>query len=439
MRLGVIGLGHVGLVTAVCFSEKGFEVFGLDNDKEKIKQLKNKRVPFYEPGLEELLIKNFDRLHFITDIEELLRNTNILFLCVGTPSLPDGRADLSQVENVSREIAKYMRDYTLIIEKSTVPVKTAEWIKRTIKLHLRERKEFDVASNPEFLREGMAVKDFLYPDRIVVGVESERARKIFENIYRDFSSPVIFTDINTAEIIKHASNAFLAMKISFINMVADLCEVKGANVEKVAEGMGLDKRIGKEFLKAGVGYGGSCFPKDVKAFYKIGEESGLDFELLKCVDRINENRIDRFMEKLKKTLWVLKDKKIAIWGLSFKPDTDDIRDAPSVKIIKKIIEEGGICSVYDPCALLNFKKEFKENKNIIYNENMYDSCEKAHALCIITEWEIFQKADFIKVKNLMETPIIIDGRNCLDDKKICELGFIYVPVGKKGCEPLLQE
>ncbi len=433
MNLGVIGLGHVGLVTAVCFAEKGFRVYGMDKDKNRIENLKNKNLPFYEPGLKELLEKNSDRLIFTSSIKEIIENTEVVFLCVGTPPLPDGKADLSQVEDASREIAKNLDKYLLIVEKSTVPVKTAEWIKKVMSLYVKKDVSFEVASNPEFLREGSAIKDFLEPDRIVVGIESDKAKKIFEEIYKDFKAPIIFTDIETAEIIKHASNAFLATKISFINMIADLCEKTGADVIKVAEAMGFDKRIGREFLNAGIGYGGSCFPKDVKAFYRIGEELGLDFGLLKCVDKINEERVNKFIEKIKKILWIIRDKVFAVWGLSFKPGTDDVREAPSLKVVKKIVEEGGICRVYDPYAMENFKREFGENERVYYAEDVYDASRNAHAILILTEWDEFKKADFSKIKEMMETAIIVDGRNCLDMEKICELEFIYIPTGRKGC------
>lgn len=433
MKLGVVGLGRVGLVTAVCFAEKGFIVFGMDKDREKIEKLKDKEVPFFEPNLAELLRKNYDRLVFTDSIKEITENCEVIFLCVGTPSLPDGRADLSQVEDVSREIAKNLNKFTLIVEKSTVPVKTAEWIKRIMSLYAKKDVTYEVASNPEFLREGSAVKDFLEPDRIVVGVESEKSKKIFEKIYEGFNAPIIFTDIETSEIIKHASNAFLAMKISFINMISDLCEKTGADILKVSEAMGLDKRIGREFLNAGVGYGGSCFPKDVKAFYKIGEELGLDFSLLKCVDKINESRIDRFIEKIKRVLWIIKDKTFAVWGLSFKPGTDDVREAPSIKIVRRIIEEKGFCRVYDPYAMENFKREFLGCDRIYYAKDPYDAVKGANAILVITEWDEFRNLDFKKIKELMETPIIIDGRNCLDMNKMCELNFIYVPTGRKIC------
>ncbi len=433
MKLGVIGLGHVGLVTAVCFAEKGFEVIGMDKDKKRIQNLMNKKLPFYEPGLSELLEKNFNRLKFTDSIKEIIENVDVVFLCVGTPPLPDGSADLSQVEDASREIAKNLNKYLLIVEKSTVPVKTAEWIKKVMSLYVKKDIPFEVASNPEFLREGSAIKDFLEPDRIVVGIESDKAKNIFEEIYKDFKAPIIFTDIETAEIIKHASNAFLATKISFINMIADLCERTGADVIKVAEAMGFDKRIGREFLNAGIGYGGSCFPKDVKAFYRIGEELGLDFSLLKCVDKINEERVNKFIEKIKKILWIIRDKVFAVWGLSFKPGTDDVREAPSLKIVRKIIEEGGICRVYDPYAMENFKREFGESERIYYAEDIYDACRNAHAILILTEWNEFKKADFSKIKEMMETAIIVDGRNCLNMEKICKLEFIYIPTGRKGC------
>lgn len=429
MKIGVIGLGYVGLTTALSFAKLGFKVYGNDKDKEKMEKLKNGICPIYEPGLDELLIemKKNGNIEFIDDISETIKISDVIFICVGTPTNEDGSPDLSQVEEVSRIIAENLNGYKLIVEKSTVPVQTAQWIKRTIKLYSHENAQFDVASNPEFLREGSALYDIFNPDRIVIGVESERAKEILLKIYEKIDAPKLIVDVNTAEIIKHASNAFLAMKISFINMVSDLCEKTGADIKKVAEGMGYDKRIGKEFLNAGVGYGGYCFPKDVRAFYYIGKIHNLDFSLLEAVERINNSRIDRLMEKLKKALWNLKNKKIAIWGLSFKPNTDDIREAPSIKVVKRLINEEAIISAYDPKAMENFKKIFP---NIQYGKEKYEVLRDAHALVILTEWDEFRSIDIQAIKKLMRTYIIVDGRNVFDCEIFKGQHIEYYPIGR---------
>ena len=433
-KIGVVGVGRVGLVTAAGFAEKGFFVYGVDKDLKKIEKLKKLEAPFYEPGLDELIKKNSDKLFFTNNLKEIIHECDILFICVGTPQREDGSADLSYVEEVSREVAQNLEKYILIVEKSTVPVATSEWIKKTMRLYLKKNVPYDVASNPEFLREGKAVYDFMNPDRIVIGVESEKAKEILLEIYKDFNSPIVVTDIKTAEIIKHASNAFLATKISFINMVADLCEKVGADVDLVAYGMGLDKRIGSEFLKAGIGYGGSCFPKDIKAFKKIGEEYKLDFSLLECVDRINSQRAFRFFEKVKEALWSVRDKVLCIWGLSFKPDTDDIREAPSIRIVKILYDEGAILNLYDPKAIENFKEIFPENERIRYFNSPYEAAKDSHAILILTEWDEFKKIDFDKLKNLVEIPIIVDGRNIFEKEEINKKRFSYYPMGKKPCE-----
>ncbi len=429
MKIGVIGLGYVGLTTALTFAKLGFKVYGNDKDKEKLEKLKNAICPIYEPGLDELLkeMLNEKQIEFIDDISETIKISDVIFICVGTPTNPDGSPDLSQVEEVSRIIAENLNGYKLIVEKSTVPVQTAQWIKRTIKLYSNEYADFDVASNPEFLKEGSALYDTFHPDRIVIGVESERAKEILLKLYEKIDAPKLVVDVNTAEIIKHASNAFLAMKISFINMVADLCEKTGADVKKVAEGMGYDKRIGREFLNAGIGYGGSCFPKDVRAFYYIGELNGVDFSLLLAVEKINNSRIDRVIEKLKNALWNLKNKKIAIWGLSFKPNTDDIREAPSVKIVNRLLSEGATVCAYDPKAMENFKKLFP---NIDYASDKYQVLRDANALLIITEWDEFRNVDFEKMRKLMRTPIIVDGRNIFECEEIKKYKFEYYPIGR---------
>jgi nucleotide sugar dehydrogenase len=434
MRLTVVGAGYVGLTTAVCFAHLGNEVMVVEKLPEKVQALKRGEVPFYEPGLEEMLRENLSlgRLFFTTDLKEGLDFSDVIFICVGTPQRPDGSADLSQVEEVARETAKLMEGYKLLVEKSTVPVNTHKLIKRTVERYLKIRGkilEFDVASNPEFLREGSAVRDFLEPDRIVIGVESERARRIMEELYKDFKCPIIFTDPATSELIKHASNSFLAMKISYINMVADLCERVGADVRLVAEGMGYDKRIGREFLRAGIGWGGSCFPKDIKAFIKMAKDHGVDFSLLEEVDKINQRRAVQFVEKVKSVLWSLKDKTLAVWGLSFKPNTDDIREAPSLRLVPMLLKEGARLKLYDPKAMENFKKLYPPGKDLDYAPDMYSAVEGASALLIFTEWEEFQRADLSRVKELMELPIIIDGRNIYEPKVVRGLGFEYYGMG----------
>lgn len=434
MRLTVVGAGYVGLTTAVCFAHLGNEVMVVEKLPEKVQALKEGKVPFYEPGLEEMLRENLSlgRLFFTTDLKEGLDFSDVIFICVGTPQRPDGSADLSQVEEVARETAKFMESYKLLVEKSTVPINTHKLIKRTVERYLKRRGkvlEFDVASNPEFLREGSAVRDFLEPDRIVIGVESERARRIMEELYKDFKCPIIFTDPATAELIKHASNSFLAMKISYINMVADLCEKVGADVRLVAEGMGYDKRIGREFLRAGIGWGGSCFPKDIKAFIKMAKDHGVDFSLLEEVDKINQRRAVQFVEKVKSVLWSLKDKTLAVWGLSFKPNTDDIREAPSLRLVPMLLKEGARLKLYDPKAMENFKKLYPPGKDLDYAPDMYSAVEGASALLIFTEWEEFQRADLSRVKELMELPIIIDGRNIYEPDAVRGLGFEYYGVG----------
>ncbi len=433
MKLTVVGGGYVGLTTGVCFAHLGHEVMVVEKIPQKVELLKAGKSPIYEPGLEELMHESLssNRLKFTTDLKEGLEFSEVIFICVGTPQRPDGSADLSQVEEVAKETAKLMTSYKLLIEKSTVPVNTHQLIKKTVQRYIKSPDiPYDVASNPEFLREGSAIEDFLKPDRIVVGVESERARKIFEELYKDFNCPIIFTDPATAELIKHASNSFLAMKISFINMVADLCEKTGADIKLVADGMGYDKRIGRDFLNAGIGYGGSCFPKDVKAFIRIAQDYGLDFGLLREVDRINQERPIRFVEKVKRVLWSVKDKKLAVWGLAFKPNTDDIREAPSIKIVDMLLREGAKLSLYDPKAMENFKLLFPEGKGISYAKDPYSAVENAEALLILTEWEEFKKADLKRVKSLMALPIIVDGRNVYEPSEVMALGFEYYPVGR---------
>ena len=434
MKIAVIGTGYVGLVTAVCLAEFGHDVVGTDVAAHKIEKASQGTPPIYEPGLEELLKKNLKKgnLTFIHDLDETIQSADVLFVCVNTPQRKDGSADMVYVEGVSRRIAGNLNDYKVVVEKSTVPVKTSMWIKRTIDLHKKKDVEFDVASNPEFLREGSAVSDFLNPDRIVIGVESERARDILVKIYERYKDRVLVTNIDTAELIKHASNSFLALKISYINLISELCEKTDADVEQVARGMGLDPRIGDQFLKAGLGYGGSCFPKDIRALTKFGEDLGVKFDLLKEADRINLRRVDIFVNKIKKALWILKDKTIAVLGLSFKPETDDIRDAPSLKIINRLLDEGALLRLYDPQAMKNVKEVMPgQPPQVYYAKSAYDAVEKANALLIVTEWSEFGELDMKKIKDLMDNPIIVDGRNIYEPAKMRELGFEYYSVGRK--------
>jgi UDPglucose 6-dehydrogenase len=436
MKVSVIGVGYVGIITAVSLAELGHDVLGMDDNKEKVKSFEKGISPIYEEGLEEALNKNIEKrtLSFTDSIEKAISHGEVIFICVGTPSLPGGRADLSYVERVAREIAKNAKEYKLIVEKSTVPVKTSEQILKTIKLYNKHGVELEVASNPEFLREGTALQDFFEADRIVIGVSSKKAENLLKELYKGIDSPVVVTDPNTAEIIKHASNSFLAMKISFINMVADLCENTGADINKVAEGMGFDKRIGKSFLNAGIGYGGSCFPKDVRAFNQIGKENGLDFSLLKDVDKINMKRVERFISKLRKAHWVFKDKVFSIWGLAFKPGTDDIREAPALKVMEILLNEGANLRVYDPKAMDNVKKVFPSSDKLYYANDPFDAAKDSEAILLITEWDEFKDINFSKIKEIILTNVLIDGRNLYSSEKMKEEGFIYYPVGKPPIE-----
>jgi UDPglucose 6-dehydrogenase len=436
--IGILGLGHVGLPTAVGLAELGWQVVGTDSDARKVALIAQGKSPFYEPDLEPLLQKNLSegRLRVTADVGEAVRASDILFICVGTPQRPDGSADLSQVEAVIRTVAENLNGYKLIVEKSTVPVQTAQWIKRTLIRYAGSNATFDVASNPEFLREGTAIHDFFHPDRIVIGVESDRAKEWLLELYRPLNAPVVVTDLNTAEIIKHAANSFLALKISFINMVADLCEATGADVVKVAEGIGLDPRIGKHFLQAGLGFGGYCLPKDLKAFIRIAEEHRVDFSLLKEVERINEARMERFVRKVRQVLWVLKDKMLAIWGLAFKPNTDDIREAPSLKLIARLLEEGANLRLYDPAAMDNVRRLFPEEPpRLTYCPNPSEAARGAHAILLVTEWEEFRQVDWHEIRQVVALPIVVDGRNFLDPVTLQQAGFEWHGMGRPSVHP----
>ncbi|MCM8800584.1 MAG: UDP-glucose/GDP-mannose dehydrogenase family protein [Candidatus Omnitrophica bacterium] len=430
MNISIIGAGYVGLVTTACFSELGNKVICIDNDTKKISLLKKGVIPIYEPGLEEFILKNLKnkRIKFSSSIKEAVNNSQVIFIAISTPALADGEADLTGIENIARNIALNMTGYRLIVEKSTVPVETGQWVKQTIQIYTKDKIKFDVASNPEFLREGSAINDFMHPDRIVIGVESKRARDILVELYKPLKAPLVITDIKSAELIKHASNSFLATKISFINAISRICDKVGADVVEVAEGIGLDKRIGKAFLNAGVGYGGSCFPKDIDAFINISKKIGYDFELLKIVKKINEEQKEFFLQKIKDTLWILKDKTIGVLGLSFKPNTDDIRNAPSIDIIKALQNEGAFIKAYDPYAM---EKARLILDKVRFCRDAYEVCKNSDCLVIITEWDEFKELDFLRIKRLLKRPLIIDGRNIYEPKAMEKLGFRYIGIGRK--------
>jgi len=433
MKLCIIGSGYVGLVSGACFAEVGHHVTCVDNDARKVEMLLAGKVPIYEPQLEDLLHKNVaaGRLHFTTSTEEGVDNSEVIFIAVPTPPQADGSVDLSYIEKVAREIAAVLKpgQYRVVVDKSTVPVKTGEKVADTIRRYNKTDADFDVVSNPEFLREGCAVPDLMKPDRIVVGSNSERAIALMQKIYEPFMAPVLVTDINSAELIKHAANSFLALKISYINAVAQICEASGANVEKVADGIGMDHRIGRNFLNAGIGYGGSCFPKDIAAFIAISENLGVPFTLLKEVERINATQRDRFLAKVREALWVLKDKKIAVWGLAFKPDTDDVRSSVAVEIVRALVAEGAVVSVYDPKGMEK-AAEFKVVEGVRFAESPLDAARDAEALIIATEWKEFQQVDLLDVKSVMHTPLIFDGRNLLDPATVRSFGFTYTSIGR---------
>ena len=429
MEISVIGAGHVGLVTGACFANLGHSVVVVDNDAKRIANLKKGLMPYYEPGLEELVARGVreKRLTYTTSLKEGVAKSTIIFIAVGTPQKATGEADLAYVENVARSIADSLPGYRLIVEKSTVPVQTGKWVHHTIKTYLRRKHAFDVASNPEFLREGSAIQDFMKPDRVVLGVESERAKKLLTQLYKPLGAPLIFTDISSAELIKHASNSFLSMKISFINAVAQVCARAGADVQQVADGMGLDPRIGRSFLNAGAGFGGFCFPKDVEAFIKISEQLGYDFELLKAVRNVNEHQKRDFAEKIQKALWVVRGKTIGVLGLAFKPNTDDMRYAPAIDVIEYLQGEGASVKAFDPQAM---KEAARLLPKVILCKDPYEVARGADCLTILTEWNEFKELDFKRLKKLLRQPLIVDGRNIYDPARMRALGFRYVGVGR---------
>jgi len=436
MNVCVIGSGYVGLVTGACLADIGHTVACVDNDERKISLLQQGGMPIYEPGLQKVIARNTaaGRLSFTQDISSGIAGAQVIFICVGTPPTPTGEADMCYVEAVCTCIANEMKDYTVIVEKSTVPVRTGERIRQTISRSNINNVEFDVASNPEFLREGSAVHDFFNPDRVVVGAESQRAAEVMRKLYEPILTkeggevPFIVTDVNSAELIKHASNSFLALKISYINAVSQICELSGADVEKVAEGMGHDRRIGKHFLQAGIGFGGSCFPKDVAAFYRISRELGYDFDLLKQVLEINNSQKLLAVKKAKLALWVLKDKTISVLGLAFKPETDDIREAPAIDCINMLIKEGARVRVYDPQAMGNARQVLSD---VQFCSDIYECVDSADAVMVMTEWRQFAEMDLNRVRNLLKHPIFIDGRNMFRPAEMRELGFEYHSIGRR--------
>ena len=429
MKLAVIGSGYVGLVTGACFASLGHEVVCVDNDPQKISTLKAGKVFFYEPGLHEIITKTVatGHLSFTTEIAEVVNRCEVLFICVNTPSLPDGGADLSSVENVTRVVAKHLRKYCLIVAKSTVPVQTGEWIRKTLQRYARKGVKFDVASNPEFLREGSAIHDFMMPDRIVIGVDTTRAEKIFRELYASMKAPLSVTDIKSAELIKHASNSFLATKISFANGLSRICDAVGADVEKVTLGMGLDPRIGSQFLHAGIGFGGACFPKDLKAFLHISNELGVSFDLLAEVIRINETQAQYFVQKIIRNMRSLKGKTIGVLGLAFKGDTDDMRNAPSLAIIPELQKAGAQIKAYDPQAMPGSRTLFR---NLCFAPDLYSAVKDAHAIVLLTEWKKFQNMDCRRVRKLMKGKFFFDGRNMFPPPEMKRLGFHYVSIGR---------
>lgn len=433
MNIAVVGTGYVGLVTGTCFAETGNHVVCVDIDQEKVAKMKRGEVPIYEPHLDVLFERNIrqGRLHFTTELKDAIDKAQIIFLALPTPPGEDGSADLSYVLNVADELGKMIRDYKVIVDKSTVPVGTAEKVKDAIAVHANV--PFDVVSNPEFLREGFAVDDFLKPDRVVVGTSSERARKLMDELYQPFirqGNPIIFMDEKSAELTKYAANAFLATKITFMNEIANFCEKVGADVDKVRLGIGSDTRIGKRFLFPGIGYGGSCFPKDVQALVRSGREAGYNFRILESVIDINEEQKTILFEPILDYFGgSLVGKTIALWGLAFKPDTDDIREAPSLYMINKINEAGGKVQAYDPEAMDNVKKQKGDIARFCRDE--YAALEGADALLICTEWGVFRNPDFGKIASKLKEKVIFDGRNLYDTEKMKELGFHYKSVGRE--------
>ena len=431
MKITIVGTGYVGLVSGACFAELGHDVMCIDKDKNKIEILKKGEIPFYEPHLDDMVKSNHieGRLKFSINIAEGVEHGQVIFVAVDTPSKASGDADLSSIEQVAKQIAEHLTEYRLIVEKSTVPVQTGEWLMNKIREHAPAGVEFDVASNPEFLREGTAVDDFMKPDRVVLGVTNEKASSLLVTLYEPLNAPLLITDIKSAELIKHTANAYLAMKISFINSVANICDIVGADVSRVARGIGLDKRIGMEFLNAGVGYGGSCFPKDISAFISIADKLGYDFKILKSVQEVNYAQYGLVFKKLKEFLPNPENSVVTLLGLAFKPNTDDLRNAPSLIIIDELIRNNITVKVYDPVAMPNAKKLMSDDK-IVFCDSAYEACENSSAIVLVTEWKEFNHLDFVKIKTLMKDNIFIDGRNMYDPSRMKNMGYKYSGIGR---------
>jgi len=434
MDLCIIGSGYVGLVSGACFAEVGHNVICVDNDQRKVDMLQRGEIPIYEPGLEDLVHRNVSakRLRFTNSTEDGVDHSQVIFIAVPTPPQVDGSVDLTYIERVAREIAGVLKagEYRVVVDKSTVPVKTGEKVADTIKRY-NKTAEFDVVSNPEFLREGCAVPDLMNPDRIVIGSASDRATDLMKRIYEPFRAPVLVTDVNSAELIKHAANSFLSLKISYINAVSAICEAAGADVEMVADGIGMDRRIGRNFLNSGLGYGGSCFPKDVKAFIAIARQLGVPFSLLEEVERINACQLTRFIDKIRDALWVLKDKRIAVWGMTFKPDTDDVRNSVAIELINRLVSEGAHVTAYDPKgATKAVEWKLVDAEKVKIAETPLEAVADAEALILATEWQEFANQDFEEVKARMHTPLIFDGRNLFDPQTMRGFGFVYHAVGR---------
>jgi UDPglucose 6-dehydrogenase len=455
MRIAVVGSGYVGLVASACFAELGHQVVCVDNDRARIAALVQGDVPIHENFLPELLQRHRgQRLSFSDSLRDAVSPSEVVFIAVGTPPTENGEADLSYVESVSREVAHQLSNYTVVVEKSTVPVYTCEWVRRVISLNAAAPMDFDVASNPEFLREGTAVTDFLYPDRIVVGADNERSAAILQKLYAPLTSgsyyrqanaiprpdgsrslpPFVVTSTKSAELIKHASNAFLALKISFINAVANVCEAVGADVEQVCEGIGLDSRIGPRFLRPGIGYGGSCFPKDVKAFRAVARDCGYDFTLLEEVTRINDEQRQRFLRKIRNTLWTLKGKRLAVLGLAFKGGTDDIRESPAVALVSALLKEGCEICAYDPAAMERARAELTCDA-MKFATGPYEAARGADALLILTDWEEFATLDLDRMSQALKYPVVLDGRNLYPPEVMAQHGLTYVSVGRGTVAP----
>jgi UDPglucose 6-dehydrogenase len=449
--IAVVGSGYVGLVSAACFAEMGHRVICVDNDEQKVRLLRDGGVPIHEEYLPEMLARHSrGSIEFTTDLHAAARQAHAIFIAVGTPQSGTGDADLSYVDAVASEIARSIDDYKVIVEKSTVPVYTNEWITRILERNGASKEIFDVASNPEFLREGTGVVDFLHPNRIVIGVESERAAEIMRRIYEPLTSgeyysqphaipgsrsasnppPLLKMSTKAAELTKHATNAFLAMKISFINAVANICDAAGVNVEEVAAGVGMDERIGPKFLRAGIGYGGSCFPKDVAAFRWVADQLGQQFDLLAEVEKINNQQKKLFFKKIRSALWTLRGKNLAVFGLAFKGGTDDIRESPAIDIVKMLLEEGCCVTLFDPAAMERAKKILEPGPQVRYADDMYQAAQDAHALLVLSDWREFAAVDLQRLRDALRHPIVIDGRNLFDPDTMLEKGFTYFSVGR---------